>query len=427
MTTADDAEPPRPQAPDGRGLGVRESWLYTWGGLVLYAVLIYALTLMFVVVTSPGVSAGLVVFMGSTAAAFTGYVLFTRVYKAGLWAQNATLLERLMLLVPAGVVVVVSVLDPRWTLVGLIPPWIAISALSINVPRRAAVPVQSIGLVLAAGQLLSARAISPATAPEIWAAQLPALSPTFFMVLLTPGIIFFSVWWWGIIERLDRARAAESDLAVTRERLRFASDLHDIQGHHLQVIALKAELAERLLDRDLDAARVQLRETREEARAALDQTRALVHGLRQVSLSEELANAADVLTSAGIQSQYSGDLSPSSPESRRLLGLVTREATTNILRHAKPTTASYRLLRDSRGDLCLTVTNDGVRNGHVPPAGDHPGGRGSGLDSLRERLREAGGDLSVTRGEDSFTVTATLPDDTGPDTSPAATTPEDVS
>lgn len=57
-----------------------------------------------------------------------------------------------------------------------------------------------------------------------------------------PFMVISGVWWWEIVVTLDRHRAAAADLAVAEERLRFAADLHDIQGHHLQVIALKAEL-----------------------------------------------------------------------------------------------------------------------------------------------------------------------------------------
>lgn len=91
---------------------------------------------------------------------------------------------------------------------------------------------------------------------------------------------------------------------MARERLRFASDLHDIQGHHIQVIALKAELADRLLasndDKHRQVAQAAIGEVRALAEEAQAETRQLVRDLRVVSLGEELDNAKDVLGAVGI-------------------------------------------------------------------------------------------------------------------------------
>src|SRR5690606_35384605 len=128
-----------------------------------------------------------------------------------------------------------------------------------------------------------------------------------------------------------------------RERLRFAADLHDIQGHHLQVIALKSELAERLLDTNPDAAREHIHETRTIARQALEETRSLVYGYRDVALADELENAREVLAAAGARCELDIGVLPDDAEARRTLALVVREATTNILRHSAATKAWIRL------------------------------------------------------------------------------------
>ncbi len=61
---------------------------------------------------------------------------------------------------------------------------------------------------------------------------IPAVYTVFFPVMLVS-----SLWWWDVLITLDRARASEARLAATQERLRVATDVHDLQGHHLQVIA----------------------------------------------------------------------------------------------------------------------------------------------------------------------------------------------
>lgn len=400
---------------------MREAWLYSWGGLGLYALILYAMALIFTVGTVPGTSFGLVVFVTAMAASFLGFLMYCRVFKAGLWAGNSTGADLAFLLAPAVVVAICSVLDPRWTLPGLLAPWIAVSTLAVNMARRHAVPMLMVGAAIAAGQILAARALDQGAASQAWSLQLPGIGPTLFMTALTPAMVFFTVWWWGIIVKLDHARKNQADLAVARERLRFASDLHDIQGHHLQVIALKAELAERLLERDVAGAKTQLQETRQEARTALEQTRALVQGLRQVSLDQELTNAAEVLESAGISSTHHVDATPASPETRHLLGLVVREATTNILRHSHAKEASYHLNHMAHGAWRLTVYNDGAARDLVSPSpesGDdardksvhNPAVRqeGTGLAGLSERLDAAGGELLVTHAGGTFTVVAVL-------------------
>src|SRR5690606_35175737 len=82
-------------------------------------------------------------------------------------------------------------------------------------------------------------------------AVLAGLSATFVVVLVLLDVA--QVWFWDMVVELDRSRTMAEELAVARERLRFAADLHDIQGHHLQAIMLKGELTERLIGRDDDA------------------------------------------------------------------------------------------------------------------------------------------------------------------------------
>src|SRR5690606_7346418 len=152
----------------------------------------------------------------------------------------------------------------------------------------------------------------------------------FFYGASLPIMVLSSLWWWGIVVRLDRHRSTAAELAVAQERLRFASDLHDIQGHHLQVIALKSELAERMLAIDPEAAREHVHETPLSAKQALEETRSLVAGYREVDLAAELENAREVLTVAGAECElHLGEL-PTDAEVRRVLALVVREATTNI-------------------------------------------------------------------------------------------------
>jgi two-component system sensor histidine kinase DesK len=238
-----------------------------------------------------------------------------------------------------------------------------------------------------------------AAGPVLFAAAFPA-----GLVLLTGWITLGMLWSWDVAERLNAARRLSAELAVKDERLRFAADLHDIQGHHLQVIALKSELAARLAQTDPARAAAEMTEVRQLAADALRDTRAVVQGYRRTTLEAEIANATRVLASAGIDARMTlgPDADHLSPPARHLLGLVMREATTNVLRHSRARHAEvgYQV---SGGLAVLEVTNDGA------PGPAAQTGSGTGLRSLAERLETAGGGLTWRHESGRFTVTASLP------------------
>jgi len=213
------------------------------------------------------------------------------------------------------------------------------------------------------------------------------------------------VWIHRVVLRLEAARRTASDLAVTEERLRFATDLHDIQGHHLQVIALKSELAERLLPGHPERARAELSDIRMVAQAALEDTRALVGGYRTVTVVVEVRNAAAVLRSAGIDCTVRIETAGMPDPVGALFAVAIREAATNTIRHSRATTASIELLRD--GDAWrLTVWNDAPRPSERPGTG---AGTGTGIDGLRQRVAPNGGTVDADRSEDRFTLLVRIP------------------
>ena len=104
-------------------------------------------------------------------------------------------------------------------------------------------------------------------------------------------------------EALRDARAELAELAVAEERLRFSRDLHDLLGHDLSLIALKAELAGKLLPARADQAATEVEQIRELTRSALAQLREAVGGYRRPTLTSELAGAKVALEAAGIELQ----------------------------------------------------------------------------------------------------------------------------
>ncbi len=224
-----------------------------------------------------------------------------------------------------------------------------------------------------------------------------------FIVVVCTGTVAAQVWFWDVAAQVDRARQVEGEAAVAGERLRFAAELHDIQGHSLQVIALKSELAARLVADDPARAVAEMREVESLARQALRDTREVAHGYRTVSLTTEIANATRVLAAAGVSCTTSSSLPVLPPPAERLLGLVVREATTNVIRHS----------RAARAEITLTRRDDAVR---LRVATDAPlvtpsetAVTGGGLAGLADRFAAAGGNVTWHRGTDTFTVTAEVP------------------
>ncbi|TCP54015.1 two-component system sensor histidine kinase DesK [Tamaricihabitans halophyticus] len=196
------------------------------------------------------------------------------------------------------------------------------------------------------------------------------------------------LWFWEVIVQVDRARTAQRELAVVNERLRFAADLHDVQGHYLQAIVLKGELAERLIGTDDAAARQQATELTDLARKALTDTRDVVHGYRATDLRNEIANAAELLRAAGIATEVHGDPTDIPPPVQHLFGALVKEGTTNILRHSDA--RNCKLTMDvQNGQTEVRLVNDGATVSDYVP--------GSGITGLRDRFATLGGQVTAAR------------------------------
>jgi two-component system sensor histidine kinase DesK len=194
-------------------------------------------------------------------------------------------------------------------------------------------------------------------------------------------------------QQLSEARAELAEMAVTRERERFARDLHDLLGHSLSVITLKAELAGRMLrDRPDDAAR-EVAELEQVARTALGEVREAVSGYRQPTLEGELAGARMALSAAGIEADVEQARIPLDPAVEAVLAWAIREGATNVIRHSGARHCTVRITA-SLTDAGVEVIDDG--GGSSPPAaGNGRSGGGHGIAGLAERARLLDGTISA--------------------------------
>jgi two-component system, NarL family, sensor histidine kinase DesK len=189
---------------------------------------------------------------------------------------------------------------------------------------------------------------------------------------------------------LRTARAEVARLATSDERLRISRDVHDILGHSLSVIALKAQVARRLMHTDPDAAAEAIGDVESVARESLAEVRAMVTGYRQRSLADELQGARDVLDAAGIALEVTRDSAVPAAPVDSLLAWTVREGVTNVLRHSRAHRCEISL-ESGNGGFTVAIVDDGV--GGVANAG------GSGLHGLRERVGAAGGRVEAGPGE----------------------------
>jgi len=200
---------------------------------------------------------------------------------------------------------------------------------------------------------------------------------------------------------LRLAREEIARLAVSEERLRFARDLHDLLGHSLSVVVLKAELAGRLTATDPERAAEEIADVERVAREALREVRDAVAGYRQPSLDQELEGARQTLQAAGVLARFEPVAGPLPASLDATLAWALREGVTNIVRHSHARHAEVRLSR-AEGHVHLELLDDGEGCDGCEP--------GNGLRGLRERVEARDGSLeSGPRDEGGFRLAVTLP------------------
>ncbi|NQZ09630.1 MAG: sensor histidine kinase [Algicola sp.] len=188
-------------------------------------------------------------------------------------------------------------------------------------------------------------------------------------------------------KELKLSQQEVKQLAKTAERERIARDLHDLIGHTFSVITLKADLAGKLIDKDSERAKKEIKELENISRNALSQVREVVTGFRTSDLNAELASAKYLLQSNDIDFNYSlGELTIDEHTNKEL-AIIFKELTTNIIKHAKASKVTAAVEQDKNG-LRLNVTDNG--KGMATGSSD-----GYGLKGIQERLEKWQGSLKI--------------------------------
>ncbi|MEU9834875.1 histidine kinase [Streptosporangium sp. NPDC048047] len=218
--------------------------------------------------------------------------------------------------------------------------------------------------------------------------------------LFVTGFVIYGVTRLVVVSReLAQARTELAEAAVLRERLRISRDLHDGLGSSLTAVALKGDLARRLVGRDPAAAEAELAELVGVAREAAQDVRQVARGYREMSLAGEVHRAEALLEASGVTCRTDLAGVEVAREVDEALAWAVREAVTNVVRHSRATTCS--ISTSARGGAVrLEVVNDRAR-GHAADGG--------GLTGLRERASGLGGSVVAGRAGDGFRLVVELP------------------
>jgi two-component system sensor histidine kinase DesK len=239
------------------------------------------------------------------------------------------------------------------------------------------------------------------------ALQLPGFAPDFLVPVLLVGTL---VGLGNIMDvQLERSRTQllhkqeeVEQMATIAERERISRDLHDLLGHTLSLITLKAELAGKLFERDPAACRREIGDIERSAREALSEVRCAVSGYRQTGFAHELAGARASLAAASIELHADVQAFALPAAAENVMSLALREAVTNIVRHAGATECRLTLALEG-GVIALRIADNGSRL-----ASGAPIRHGNGLTGMQERIAGLGGKLAL-RVERGLALELTLP------------------
>jgi len=196
----------------------------------------------------------------------------------------------------------------------------------------------------------------------------------------------------------ERERTLEAQQASMIERERIARDLHDLLGHTLTLVSLKADLAGRLIETDPSRAKAEIESIQVSSRQALADVRATLSGLTSTSVRQELENGEAALSAAGIRLVTTGSYPDLPPDRDTAAGLMIREAVTNVVRHSSASSVTIMFKKDA-DTFAIMISDDGGSEGII---------EGNGLSGLRKRLEGLGGQLMVSE-TDGVQIQAVLP------------------
>ncbi|MBU9722855.1 MULTISPECIES: sensor histidine kinase [Bacillaceae] len=247
-------------------------------------------------------------------------------------------------------------------------------------------------------------------AHSVFIIQLPFIFLSIIAVILLPVSTYNKNKEEHLQGRLDDAHKQISELVKIRERQRISRDLHDTLGQKLSLIGLKSDLAARLISKNPDKARSEIKDVQNTARIALMEVRELVMEMRGAKIEDEFFRIKQILDAAQIKLQLEGELElpNTSLVGENVLSMCLKEAVTNIVRHSNASECVISI-QPTDTEAVLTIQDNGV-------GFDNTGKKntGSGLKGMRERLEFVNGSMDIkTSNGDGTEVMIKVPNNVG--------------
>ncbi|MEH6905873.1 sensor histidine kinase [Neobacillus drentensis] len=246
---------------------------------------------------------------------------------------------------------------------------------------------------------------------KLFLQQLPFVIIIWISVILLPFSIHNRKERGQLEEKLSDANKRISELVKIEERQRIARDLHDTLGQKLSLIGLKSDLARKLISKDPEQARNELKDVQQTARTALSEVRKMVSSMRGIRLKDEILRVEQILKAAQINFFKDGDFSPTcvSLLTENILSMCLKEAVNNVVKHSEAKSCSITI-EQSLKELVMKINDDGIFKGEMKKLAE-----GHGLIGMKERLEFINGRLDIlTKG--GTTLIISVPNDVKPRT-----------
>jgi two-component system, NarL family, sensor histidine kinase DesK len=239
---------------------------------------------------------------------------------------------------------------------------------------------------------------------EVFLTQIPFVIIIWISVILLPFNIYNKKKQEKLEEQLEDANKRIAELVKQEERQRIARDLHDTLGQKLSMIGLKSDLARKLIHKDPEKARHELKDVQQTARTALNEVRKMVSQMRGIRIKEEIVRVQQILGAAGIEFEYIQDnsLKDVSLFYENIISMLIKEGINNIVKHSKASHCIIEIVQ-VEDEITVMIKDNGI--GTIPNK-DVVGGHG--LQGMRERLEFVNGSLEI-QSNDGTTLIIKIP------------------
>lgn len=239
---------------------------------------------------------------------------------------------------------------------------------------------------------------------ELFIEQIPFVIIIWISIILLPFNLYNKKKQGKLEEQLEDANKRIAELVKQEERQRIARDLHDTLGQRLSLIGLKSDLARKLIYKDPEQAKSELKDVQQTARTALNEVRKMVSSMRGIRVKDEMNHVRQLLEAAQIEMivEQKEPISNVSLFLENILSMCLKETVTNVVKHSNATTCNISI-QQSMNEVKIEVRDNGRGINEEDDIG-----KGSGLLGIRERLEFVNGSLEI-KSKEGTTIIMKVP------------------